>query len=271
MGTGERKRDLFNPHNHYSHCRVNETGLEKLNNFLKITQPESDRNRTQTQVYMGAEFSLDPASLIHLSYSSTPNIVCSHFTHLQKTPALPGFSSWSKSTNSSSMTFFLQNNALFICNELGITWSSRTASHISAGAQEGLPKDQGEQVIRLNPLFGSVSFPSRPAIEQSILQTLIHHLGAPNHDGWAGPSAGPTMDVCHSSLQGANGAMSYSGHGTFHPHWDQSQEKDRGRGGWHRPKKTSLGDVPATMGTVCLSHSKVGRCLMEFAAETGSI
>lgn len=79
------------------------------------------------------------------------------------------------------------------------------------------------------------------------------------------------MDGCHSSLQGADGAMSYSGHGTFHPHWGQSQEEDRGGGGWHRAKKTSLGDMPATMGTFCLSHSKVGRCLMEFAAETRSI
>lgn len=51
------------------------------------------------------------------------------------------------------------------------------------GAQEVLPKDQGVQVIRLNPLFGLVSFPSRLAIEQSILQALIHHLGVPNHDG----------------------------------------------------------------------------------------
>lgn len=39
------------------------------------------------------------------------------------------------------------------------------------------------------------------------------------------------MDGCHSSLQGADGAMSYSGHGTFHPHWGQSQEED---GGWGR-------------------------------------
>lgn len=88
-----RKRDPFNPHNHYSHRRVNETGFEKLNNLLKITKPESDRNRTQTQVYMAAEFSLDSASLIHLNYSSTPNIVCSHFTRPHKTPGLPGFSS----------------------------------------------------------------------------------------------------------------------------------------------------------------------------------
>lgn len=55
------------------------------------------------------------------------------------------------------------------------------------GAQEGLPKDLSalprEHVIRVNPLFGLVSFPSRRAIEQSILQALIHHLGAPGHDG----------------------------------------------------------------------------------------
>ena len=32
------------------------------------------------------------------------------------------------------------------------------------------------------------------------------------------------MDGCHSSLQEADGAMSYSGYGTFHPHWGQGQE-----------------------------------------------
>ena len=81
------------------------------------------------------------------------------------------------------------------------------------------------------------------------------------------------MDGCHSSQQGANGAMSYSGRGTFHPHWGHSQE-DRGCGGrggtvgevqsW----KDFSGRCASNHGHTVLSHSKAGSCLMELAART---
>jgi hypothetical protein len=94
-------------------------------------------------------------------------------------------------------------------------------------ARVALSSGQSEQVIRLNPLFGSVSFPSRLSSEQSILQPLIHQLGALSHDGRAGPSAGSRMDGCHSSLWGGKGAMSYSDCGTSRSHWGQSQRLGR--------------------------------------------
>lgn len=88
---------------------------------------------------------------------------------------------------------------------------------------------QGELVIRLNPLFGSVSFTSRLGSEQSILQPLIHQRGALSRDGRAGPSAGARMDGCHSSLWGVKGVMSYSDCGTFRPPLGPEPEAGGGR------------------------------------------
>lgn len=134
-------------------------------------------------------------------------------------------------------------------------------------ARVPLSSDQGERVIRLNPLFGSVSFASRLDSEQSILQPLIHQPGALSRDGRAGPSAGARMDGCHSSLWGVKGVVSYSDCGTSPANWGQSQML--GEAG--RAKQTFLGDMPTAMGTFCLSHSKVTRCLMGFVAGTRSL
>lgn len=41
-----------------------------------------------------------------------------------------------------------------------------------------------------------------------------------------------------------------------------------GAGEAGRAKQTFLGDTPTTMGTFCLSHSKVTRCLIRFVAGT---
>lgn len=51
------------------------------------------------------------------------------------------------------------------------------------------------------------------------------------------------------------------------PNWGQSQML--GEAG--RAKQTFLGDMPTAMGTFCLSHSKVTRCLMGFVAGTRSL
>lgn len=138
------------------------------------------------------------------------------------------------------------------------------------GAREGLPEDQGEQVIRLNPLFGSVSFASRPASEQSILQTLIHHPEHRTMMDELGHQQGPRwMGVIHHCREPmepwVTRAMAPST-----PIGARARRRTEPGGGWHRAKKTSLGDVPTTLGTFCLSYYKVGRCLMEFAAETRS-
>lgn len=126
--------------------------------------------------------------------------------------------------NISSMNlFFLSLSKVIPCP---VSWEwpggSKTTNHISAGTQEGtarvpLSSGQGERVIRLNPLFGSVSFTSRLGSEQSILQPLIHQPGALSCDGRAGPSAGARMDGCHSSLWGVKGVVSYSDCGTSPP------------------------------------------------------
>lgn len=78
------------------------------------------------------------------------------------------------------------------------------------------------------------------------------------------------MDGCHSSLQEADGAMSYSAVVPSSPIGARARRTEAG-GGRYRAKRTSLGDVPATMGTFYLNHFKAGRCLMESAAGTRSI
>lgn len=46
-------------------------------------------------------------------------------------------------------------------------------------------------------------------------------------------------------------------------------EPEAGEAG--RAKQTFLGGMPTTMGTFCLSHSKVTRCLIRFVAGTWSL
>lgn len=133
------------------------------------------------------DLSTDPEPLIHLWFLTLISFG-PHLTHPQKTHLPAWISSRSNSAHSSSWNFFFSPSKSCPVHELGMTWwlkkcKSYFCREPKRGCQSTSQPGQGEQVIRLNPLLGSVSFPTRLAIEQSILRALIHHLGAPGRDG----------------------------------------------------------------------------------------